>query len=269
MTERYSGYEQVLFDHPAPRVLRITMNNPRRRNSMTEVLHAEMVRVWREVDEDPDISAVLVTGTGPSFSTGGDRDLIRTIIDDFATRARVWKEARDLVYNMINCSKPIVSAVKGHAFGAGLAVALMADISVVANDAILLDGHTILGVAAGDHAAMIWPLLCGLAKTKYYVMLCEELRGNEAERIGLVSVAVDDSEVDTRALDIAVRLSHGSPHALRWTKYSLNNWLRQAGPTFDASTALEFLGFTSPDVEAGLAALNEKRTAVFDQTSPL
>ncbi len=269
MTERYQGYQQVLFDRPAPRVLRITMNNPQRRNSMTETLHAEMVRVWREVDEDPETSSVILTGAGPSFSTGGDRDMIRKIIDDFQVRARVWKEARDLVYNMMNCSKPIVSAVKGHAFGAGLVCALMSDITVVANDAVLLDGHTMLGVAAGDHAAVIWPLLCGMAKTKYYVLLCEELRGAEAERIGLVSVATDAEKVDARAMEIAERLAKGAPNAIRWTKYSLNNWLRMAGPSFDASTALEFMGFNAPDVEAGLAALKEKRPAVFDQTSPL
>jgi enoyl-CoA hydratase len=267
--ERYSGYQQLLFDRPLPRVLRISFNNPARRNSMTEIMHAETVRVWREVDEDPDISAVVLTGTGPSFSTGGDRDMIRRIIDDFQVRAKVWKEARDLVYNIINCSKPIVSAVRGHAFGAGLVCALLSDISVVAKDAKLLDGHTMLGVAAGDHAAIIWPLLCGLAKAKYYVLLCEELLGEEAERIGLVSLAVEESEVEEKALSIAAKLAKGAPNAIRWSKYALNNWLRAMGPTFDASLALEFMGFTSPDVEQGLAALKEKRPAIFDQTTPL
>jgi len=236
---------------------------------MTEIMHAETVRVWREVDEDPDISAVVLTGTGPSFSTGGDRDMIRRIIDDFQVRAKVWKEARDLVYNIINCSKPIVSAVRGHAFGAGLVCALLSDISVVAKDAKLLDGHTMLGVAAGDHAAIIWPLLCGLAKAKHYVLLCEELLGEEAERIGLVSLAVEESEVEEKALSIAAKLAKGAPNAIRWSKYALNNWLRAMGPTFDASLALEFMGFTSPDVEQGLAALKEKRPAIFDQTTPL
>ena len=267
--ERYSGCQQLLFDRPLPRVLRISFNNPARRNSMTEIMHAETVRVWREVDEDPDISAVVLTGTGPSFSTGGDRDMIRRIIDDFQVRAKVWKEARDLVYNIINCSKPIVSAVRGHAFGAGLVCALLSDISVVAKDAKLLDGHTMLGVAAGDHAAIIWPLLCGLAKAKYYVLLCEELLGEEAERIGLVSLAVEESEVEEKALSIAAKLAKGAPNAIRWSKYALNNWLRAMGPTFDASLALEFMGFTSPDVEQGLAALKEKRPAIFDQTTPL
>ncbi|MBX3575164.1 MAG: enoyl-CoA hydratase/isomerase family protein [Mesorhizobium sp.] len=269
MVARYEGYQQLAFDYPLPRVLRISFNNPARRNSMTEIMHAESVRVWREVDEDPEISAVILTGKGPSFSTGGDRDMIRNIMADFQARARVWKEARDLVYNMINCSKPIVCSVRGHAFGAGLVCALMSDISIVAKDAKLLDGHTLLGVAAGDHAAMIWPLLCGMAKAKYYLLLCEEMTGEEAEKIGLVSMAVDEPDLDAKALEIAERLSKGAPNAIRFTKYAMNNWLRAMGPTFDASLALEFMGFTAPDVVEGLASLSEKRKANFDQTSPL
>ena len=106
------------------------------------------------------------------------------MIADFETRARVWKEARDLVYNVINCSKPIVSAMRGVAVGAGLVAGLLADISIASKDCRIIDGHTRLGVAAGDHAAIIWPLLCGMAKAKYYLLLCEPVRGEEAERIG-------------------------------------------------------------------------------------
>ena len=83
--------------------------------------------------------------------------LIQEMIDDDHALQRVWKEARDLVYNLINCSKPVVSAIQGPAVGAGLAVALLADVSIAAPDAKILDGHTRLGVAAGDHSAIIWP----------------------------------------------------------------------------------------------------------------
>ena len=131
------------------------------------------------------------------------------------------------------------------------------------------DGHTRLGVAAGDHAAIIWPLLCGMAKAKYYLLLCEQLRGEEAERIGLVSLAVEDAELDARAADVASHLAEGAQTAIRWTKYALNNWLRLAGPTFDTSLALEMLGFSSPGVKEGLAAHREKRRPSFDPKSPL
>ena len=195
--------------------------------------------------------------------------MIDQIIEDFDTRAAVWKEARDLVYNIINCSKPVVSAMRGPAVGAGLVCGLLADISIASKDARLIDGHTRLGVAAGDHAAIVWPLLCGMAKAKYYLLLCDTLTGVEAERIGLISLTVDDADLDAKAVEIATRLAEGAPNAIRWTKYALNNWLRQAGPIFDTSLALEFMGFSSPDVREGLAAHKEKRRPAFKPDSPL
>jgi enoyl-CoA hydratase/carnithine racemase len=138
----------------------------------------------------------------------------------------------------------------------------LAEVSIAAKTARIIDGHTRLGVAAGDHAAIIWPLLCGMAK--YYLMLCEPISGAEAERIGLVSLAVDEHELFDRALEIAKRLAASSPTAIRWTKHALNNWLRMMGPTFDNSIALEFLGFTGPDVREGSASLREKRAPRFN-----
>lgn len=188
--------------------------------------------------------------------------------EDFAVRARVWREARDLVYNVINCSKPIVSAMHGAAVGAGLVVGLLADISIASRTARIIDGHTRLGVAAGDHAAIVWPLLCGMAKAKYHLLLCEAVSGEEAERIGLVSLCVDEADLIPRAFEVAGKLAHGSQTAIRWTKYSLNNWLRMAGPSFDASLALEFMGFSGPDVQEGIQSLRERRPPSFDPKSP-
>ena len=269
MTDPYSGYQRLAFDHPAPRVLRITFNRPDRYNALDEIGHREITYVWREVDEDPDIDVVILTGAGKAFSAGGDFDMIEKITTDFSTRARTWKEARDLVYNIINCGKPVISAINGPAVGAGLVAGLMADISIVARSVSLTDGHTRLGVAAGDHAAIIWPLLCGMAKAKYYLLTCDRLSGEEAERIGLVSLCVDDEVLQERALEVAVGLRDGAQSAIRWTKYSLNNWLRLAGPTFDTSTALEMLGFTGPDAAEGVRALREKRDPSFDEGSPV
>src|SRR5215207_5558758 len=147
--------------------------------------------------------------------------------------------------------------------GAGLVFGLLADISIAARSARIIDGHTRLGLAAGDHAAIVWPLLCGMAKAKYHLLLCEPVSGEEAERIGLVSRCVDDAELHEVALEVAVRLATGSQSAIRWTKYALNNWLRLAGPTFDTSLALEFLGFGGPDVREGVASIREKRPPRF------
>lgn len=190
-------------------------------------------------------------------------------IEDANLRAGHWRTAKDLVYNMINSSKPIISAIRGPAVGAGLAVALLADISIASNSAVLIDGHTRLGVAAGDHAAIIWPLLCGMAKSKYYLLTCERISGAEAERIGLVSLAVEDAALDQTAIDVARKLADGAPTAIRWTKYALNNWLRAAGPIFDTSLALEFVGFTGPEVQEGLASHRQKRPPRFNPESPV
>jgi enoyl-CoA hydratase len=221
--------------------------------------HRELADIWRDVSADDSVKCAVLRGEGQGFSGGGDLSLVEDMARDHEVRSRVWKEARDLVYNVINCDKPIVSAMHGPAVGAGLVAGLLADISVAARSAKIVDGHTRLGVVAGDHAAIVWPLLCGMAKAKYYLLLCEPITGEEAERIGLVSVAVDDEQLLPRAYEIADRLAAGSQSAIRWTKYSLNNWLRQAGPTFDTSLALEFLGFAGPDVREGVASLRERR----------
>jgi enoyl-CoA hydratase len=171
MSDRYARYQRLLFDWPAPRVLRIRMNNPGKLNAADQTMHGELAAIWRDVDEDPNVSAALLTGAGDAFSAGGDMAMIDTIIDDFQARARNWKEAKDIVYNIINCSKPVVSAIRGPAVGAGLVCGLLADVSIAAKKARIIDGHTRLGVAAGDHAAIVWPLLCGLAKAKYYLLL--------------------------------------------------------------------------------------------------
>jgi enoyl-CoA hydratase len=239
------------------------MSKPGRLNAADHDMHRDLANVWLAVDRDPETRAVVVRGEGNAFSSGGDLDMVREMSEDFELRTVVFREARDLVYNIVNCSKPIVSAIQGPAVGAGLVVGLLADVSVAGRSARIIDGHTKLGVAAGDHAAIVWPLLCGMAKAKYHLLLCEPVSGEEAERIGLVSLCVDDDEVHDRALDVATRLAAGSQSAVRWTKLALNNWLRLAGPTFDASLAMEFLGFSGPDVREGVRAIRERRPAQF------
>jgi enoyl-CoA hydratase len=245
-------------------VLEVTMSAPSRLNAVGHDGHRELAAVWTAVDADPDVRVAIIRGEGGVFSSGGDLDLVSDMANDFAVRVRVLREARDLVYNVINCAKPIVSAIEGHAVGAGLVVGLLADVSIAAPDARIMDGHTRLGVAAGDHAAIVWPLLCGMAKAKYHLLTCEPVSGTEAERIGLVSLCVPGDELHEKARSVASRLASGSQSAIRWTKYALNNWLRQAGPIFDTSLGLEFMGFAGPDVHEGVAAIREKRRASFD-----
>lgn len=270
MAKRYSGYERLSFDHPAEGVLRIRLDNPNNPlNSADDIMHRELAEVWREVDTDKDAGAVILAGGERAFSAGGDFGLIERIIEDHQYKMQVWKEARDIVYNVINCSKPVIAALNGPCVGAGLAAALCCDITIAAKSAKIIDGHTRLGVAAGDHSVIIWPLLVGMAKAKYYLLTCDPLTGEEAERIGLVSLCVEDDELEAKSLEVAGKLANGAQTAISFTKYALNNWLRMMGPNFDTSLALEFLGWDGPEVSEGLKSHREKRTPNFPKKNPV
>ena len=262
MDDPYAPFHELLLDRPADGVLRITLDAPGL-NSVGPQLHWELANIWRAVDRDPSVRVALLQGAGKGFSSGGSFELIDELLDDPGRRVAVAQADRDLVFNHIDCGTPIVSAMHGPAVGAGLVAGLLADVSVVGRSARIIDGHTRLGVAAGDHAAICWPLLCGMAKAKYYLLTCDTLTGEEAERIGLVSLCIDDDRVHERALEVAVQLAAGAPAALRWTKQTLNHWYRAQSAVFDASLAYEFLGFGGPDVREGLASHRERRPPRF------
>ncbi len=261
----YSQYQYLLFERQAHGILVITINRPEVLNATNARLHWELSRVWLDIGDDPETRVVVITGAGRAFSAGGDLDLIESYNHDLGVIQSVLKEAGDIVYNITNLDKPVVSAINGVAVGAGLAVALT-DISIISETARITDGHVRLGVGAGDHAAIIWPLLCGMAKAKYYLLTADFIDGKEAERIGLVSLCVPPDEVVPKAMEVATKLATGPQLAVRWTKRSLNNWIRQAGPIFDNSLALEMLGFFGVDVDEGLQALKEKRDPIFPST---
>ncbi len=268
--DRYAAYTRLKFERPADRVLRLTMSNPDNpRNAVDKQMHEELAYVWRDIDQDPDTAAVILRGEGPAYSAGGDFNMIEEMVNDHAARMKVWKEARDIIYNVINCSKPIIASFHGPSVGAGLAAGLVADITIAGKSTRIIDGHTRLGVAAGDHSAIVWPLLCGMAKAKYYLLTCDALTGEEAERIGLISLCVEDEELEAKSLEVASKLADGAQVAISHTKYALNNWLRMMGPNFDASLALEFLAWDGPEAKEGLGSFREKRSPSFPKRSPL
>lgn len=262
MSDLYSKFESIKFDWPHRGVLRLTLDAPGL-NAVGPKSHRELADVWLTIDRDPEVNVAIICGAGKAFSAGGSFELIDSVLNSYAVRTQVMREARDLVFNVINCSKPIVSAIHGPAVGAGLVAAMLADVSIAARTARIIDGHTRLGVAAGDHAAICWPLMCGMPKAKYYLMTCETLTGEEAERIGLVSLCVDDDKVQERALDVAAKLSTGAQSAIRWTKQTLNHWYRSQSAILDASLAYEFYGFGGPDAREGLASHTERRRPNF------
>jgi enoyl-CoA hydratase len=259
----YDDFEHLSFSRPRPGVVLVTLDRPDFLNAADVRMHREMSEVWAVVDADETASVSVVTGAGRAFSAGGDLAMIEEMTNDYGALLTQWRDAGAIVEKMLSAAKPVVSAINGVAVGAGLAVALLADVSVVAESARLSDGHVRIGVAAGDHAALLWPLLCGFAKAKYYLLTSEFVDGREAERIGLVSKCVPDDLVLDEALDIAERLAQGSRTAVQWTRRVLNQHLRQGLPVFGESLALEMLGFLGPDAREGLAAIRERREPRF------
>jgi len=263
----YSDFQHILFERRDPHILWMTLNRPEKLNAANERLHTELVEVWQTIDRDLTVHVVVVTGAGRAFSAGGDLGMVEKAYQNVEEVLRILDEARDLVYNILKCSKPIISAINGPAVGAGLVVALLADISIAAENARLADGHVRMGVAAGDHAAIVWPLLVGMAKAKYYLMTSDFVSGKEAERMGLVSLCVPDDDLLQKAMDVAENLATGPRYAIKYTKRALNQWLLQAGPIFDHSLALEMLGFFHEDMMAGVEGLKGRKRPSFPSSA--
>jgi enoyl-CoA hydratase len=237
--------------------------------AMDAQMHREVSQIWADVDADDSVSVIIITGDGKSFSAGGDLNHERKICEDYALRMQAMTEARNLVLGMVNCKKPIVGAARGWAVGAGLALLILSDVSIASKDAKFSDGHLKIGIASGDHATIVWPLLCGLAKAKYFLMTADTFTGEDADRMNLISMSLPDAEVEAKAVEVASRFAESAPAALRWTKQTLNHWIKQALPIFEASLALEFIGFAGPEGIEGIDAFLQKRPPVFNPISPI
>ena len=260
----YADFQFLKFDHKPNGVLVITINRPEVMNATNGRLHWELTKIWGVVTDDAKTKVAVITGAGDqAFSAGGDLEWVGNMVGNPKEIANTMTEASDVVYNMMACDKPIISAINGVAVGAGLAVAFLADISIMAEEAKITDGHVKIGVAAGDHAAILWPLLCGMAKAKYYLMTAEFVSGKEAERIGLVSLCVPRAELMDKAMAVANKLAAGSQQAIRLTKRSLNGWMNMARPIFESSLAMEMLCFLGEDAKEGVASVREKRAPKF------
>jgi len=160
--------------------------------------HTEISYIWRDFADDPGLRVAVITGKGERFWTVEGSDGIDEILanpGNYDNTVNLIREGLANAHGIVNCDKPIISAINGEAMGSGLVVALLADVSVASTDARLIDGHLLQGIAAGDHSVMIWPLLCGMAKAKLYLLASEHLTGEAAEHNGLVSLAVPPGDV--------------------------------------------------------------------------
>lgn len=199
--ERYS--ENFLFARSDSGVLTVTLNRPERLNAFLYSMFDEIADLWYDVAKDDATKAVIITGAGRGFCAGND---LSQPDADHRQIIKLMENGRRRTNGILALDKPVIGAINGPAVGIGLAVALMCDITVVAEDAVLIEGHTKVGVAAGDHAVIIWPLLMSMAKAKYYAMTSERITGAEAERIGMVTMALPVDEVYAKAQAIAEQL---------------------------------------------------------------
>jgi enoyl-CoA hydratase len=266
MTSRtydYAQYEGLLIEKK-DKVMTITLNAPESLNSFTGAMHNAMSRIWDDVNDDPEVHVVVLTGAGRAFSAGGNVINMQKKIDDTASWDAGMPEAKRIVFRMLECDKPIIARVNGHAVGLGATVALLCDIIIAADHAKIGDPHVNAGLVAGDGGALIWPQLVGFARAKEYLLTGDLMSATEAERIGLINHAVPADQLDEKVYGLARRLASGPMKSIRWTKQTINVPLRQlAHSMMDLSLSLETQSNLSKDHQEAVWAFGEKRKPNF------
>jgi enoyl-CoA hydratase len=266
MSERYARFESLIVANDDG-VATVTMNRPEKLNAIDPVLHDDLEHVWPVLAEDDDVNVIVLTGSGRAFSAGGD---IRGMISRFGTPEGAQRavgstrRAKNLVASMLNVHKPMVAAVNGDALGLGATLALMCDISVIAETARFGDTHVRVGLVAGDGGAVIWPLLIGVNRAKDFLMRARVITGTEAVHQGIVNHAAPADKVLQEAIGIANELNALPPLAVQWSKVSANLILKQQfNLAFDASIAFEALSMHSSDHNEACKAFMERRKPIY------
>lgn len=248
-------YEHITIDEHSDGVVLATLNRPDRLNAVNGVLHGELARLPREFDADPDARVLVVTGAGRAFCAGGDFSPA-----GFGDREMTLEEGRQIVDHLLECTKPVISAVNGYAMGLGATIALLADVVYAARSATFADTHVVMGLGAGDGGQVIWPLLLGVNRAKYFLMTGERLGAEEAERLGLVNFVVDDGSVVDEALTLAARLAAGPGVAISASKMAINAYMRMVSSVvLPLSLSLEGRSMASGDHREAVTAFQEKR----------
>ena len=249
------SYTYLLVDKRPSGIAVVTMNRPEILNAVNWEMHDELERVFVDLDSDKDVRAIVLTGAGRGFCSGGDQKTL-----DKGTIPSATRGGRHLVRNILEVEAPIIAAVNGVAVGLGATLALMCDIVFAHSSARFADTHVTAGVVAGDGGAVMWPLLIGPARAKHYLMTGEFISAEKAAAIGLINEVVTGRDVRDHAIEYAEMLASGPRDAIVWTKYSVNKIIKEyTHLLLDTSTALETLTFASPERREAVAAFAEKR----------
>ncbi|MGE0799954.1 MAG: enoyl-CoA hydratase/isomerase family protein [Lautropia sp.] len=259
----YSSY-QTMSVAIADRIATVTFQRPEKLNAVDALMHTELSKIFVQLHEDPAIDVVVLTGAGRAFSAGGDIDWMQTAIDDPASFELTLREARQIVFSLLDCEKPMIAKLNGHATGLGATIALFCDVIFAAESAKIGDPHVSVGFVAGDGGAVIWPQLIGYARAKELLMTGDLITATRAAEIGLINHAVPADQLDARVDAFAQRLARGATKAIKWTKVSVNIGLKQLAHTImDASLAYEALSNRTADHAEAVAAFREKRSPKF------
>jgi len=260
----YSKYRLIKVSKEG-KVAILTLDRPEALNAINPQLHTELEDIFADVARDSDVNTVVLTGAGRAFCAGGDVKGMDAREFNDPLKARVpLSYARRLIHNLLDVEQPIVAAVNGHAVGLGATLALFCDVIIASENAKFGDPHVSVGLVAGDGGAVIWPLLCGLARAKEYLMTGDLISATEAERIGLVNHVVASDQVMPKSMELAHRLANGPTKAIRWTKMACNKRLRdEVNLVLEASLAAETLSMMTEDHKEAARAFTEKRKPEF------
>jgi enoyl-CoA hydratase len=259
----FASYETITFQRSA-RILTVTLNRPDKLNAVDELMHEELSRLFIDCSQDPDSDVIVLTGAGRAFCSGGDIDWMQKMIDDPRSFEKTAREGKQIVFSMLDCEKPIIAKLNGHATGLGATIALFCDVIFATEKARIGDPHVSVGFVAGDGGAVIWPQLIGYAKAKEYLMTGDLMLAADAEKLGLINHVVAAEQLDATVSAFAQRLSSGAIKAIRWTKMSVNIGLKQlAHSIMDACIAYEALSNVTADHREAVNAFREKRQPVF------
>ena len=259
----FSSYQTLLLSREDA-ILTITLNRPQVMNATNALMDTELARVFLEAAVDAQTRVIVVTGAGKAFAAGGDFDYMQTMQDDPAQFWDGMVYAKRLVFSMLDCSKPIVAKINGHAMGLGATIALFCDVTFAAEHVKIADPHVAIGFVAGDGGAVIWPQLIGYNRAKEYLFTGEPITAVDAARIGLINHAVPADQLDATVEKYARKVAAMPARAVQWTKASVNIGLKQiAHSVMDASIAYEALSNSTADHREALDALRAKRAPQF------
>lgn len=252
------AYEAIRIEKREDGVAIATLNRPEKRNAVDDTMHDELARLPRDADADPEVKVLLITGAGSAFCAGGD------FSGGLRPSDKMWRDAGRIVNGILDCEKPVITAVNGYAMGLGSTLSLLGDVVFAARSATFADTHVRMGIAAGDGGQLIWPLLMGVNRAKYYLMTGDRIAAEEAERLGLVNFVVDDEALMERALELAERLAAGPTRAISASKAAINQYMKLvATVVVPLSLKLEEWTMTTEDFREAVVAFAQKRKAQF------